>query len=250
MKEENMFELIPGEKLVFDLVFEKSKKKLYELGLFTTEFIPMDTSGGDEANRGKIIVDMKVDSRFKAINSHTTGFEIIGTEFMNTISAHYVIEDMKRSVTQKLTFDPEGGRMSVDETLKMHKEKEEKPLADIVLTGPPQIYNHTALLYKLRALELRQSEIVSLAVLYQRRLYPVLVEYQYPSARSFQGEEISCRVYGMRSNRGKLPPLRRQFEMKTAAAWISDDGRRLPLRLELNTEDGDLAAELKTVATA
>ena len=240
---------MPGEVLFYNLLFEKSKKKSFKLGNFQLSYESLKTEGEGGQNVGKITVDMKVDSDFKAINSHTTGYEIIGTEFMNTLKADYVVEDMKRTVYQSLAFDAERSRISIDETLKMHKEKKERPLANIVLTGPPQIYNHTALLYKLRALDLRQSEIVSLAVLYQRRLYPVLVEYQFNASRSFSGEKIPCRVYGMRSNRGKVPPLRRQFELNTASAWISDDNRRLPLRFELNTQEGDLAADLTKVST-
>ncbi|MBN1272536.1 MAG: DUF3108 domain-containing protein [Candidatus Aminicenantes bacterium] len=249
MQGENIFQLPRGETLFFTLLFEKSKKNSIKLGSFQLSYEPLKSEEEWGQNAGKITVDMKVESKFKTINSHTTGYEIIGTDFMNTLKADYMIEDMKRTVHQSLVFDGERSRISIDETLKMHKEKNERPMTNIGLTGPPQIYNHTALLYKLRALDLRQSEIVSLAVLYQRRLYPVLVEYQFNASRSFSGEEIPCRVYGLRSNRGKVPPLRRQFELNTASAWISDDSRRFPLRFELNTQEGNLAADLNKVST-
>ncbi|MFB0566892.1 MAG: DUF3108 domain-containing protein [Candidatus Aminicenantaceae bacterium] len=239
------FSLKPGEKLDFSLFFQVSKTRRINLGEAKVSFERLEIPEREKEDLGKLTVDLTIDSKFEVINSHFQGFEIIDTKFNSTIRSNYVIKDKKRTVYQKINFDPSKSKVNIDETFERNDGRGERPLTNVFLKGPPQFYDYLALLYKLRSLELRQSEIVSLAVLYYNHLYPILVEYQFNEKKEHNNTKVECRVYRLRSNRGKLPPLRKQFELQSASVWISNDENRLPIYVEINTQKGNLVAELK-----
>ncbi len=242
MKTNKAFDLTSGEKLKFVVYFKKTGGKREHLGILELNYNELDIS--DKENRGKININLKIDSKYKAVNSHMTGFEIIDTDFMNIIKGNNVIKDAKSTVHQIIKFDPSNNKISIDETLKWHNQKNEKPITNTFRLGPPQMYDHVSLLYKIRSLDLKQSEIVSLAVLYKYKLYPILVEYQYNENIIFNGSEMQCRVYGLRSNKGELPPIRDYFQLKSARIWISNTRNRLPVRIEIHTQKGEMIADL------
>jgi len=239
------FSLKSGEILEFELFFQASKKRRIELGRIEVSFEKLAVPENEEKELGKINIDLTIDSKFEVINAHCRGFEIIDVKFKSTMKSNYVIKDKKRTIHQKITFDPSKSKVDIDETVEWHDRRGERPLTNIFLKGPPQIYDYLALLYKLRSLELRQSEIVSLAVLYYNLLYPILVEYQYNEKKKFDKTDVECRVYGLRSNKGKLPPLRKQFELQYATVWVSNDDNRLPVYVEIVTQEGNIVASLK-----
>lgn len=234
-----------GEKLEFKMTFHQSKRKRLNFGFLKTSFLLKELTGQEGETTAELTIDLLIDSPIKTINLHNWGTEIINTKFMNTLECRYFVQDEKRIIEQEYTFNPADQKIQIDETVKRVHEKEKRPLTNIFRKGPAQIYDHLALLYKIRILDLRLTQIVSLAVLYYNGLWPILVEYQYNEKKKFKGKEYETRVYGLRSNKGKLPLIKKQLELQTARIWITDDETRLPLLIEVVTQKGKITVELE-----
>ena len=234
--------LTQEEKLSFSLYFLVSKKRI-ELGKFDTAFAPIPSSVNAPAS-AELRLAVVIDSKFSWMNGHSEGRQKVSLPFMNIQEAAYSITDPQRLIQQKLTFNPSGNKLKVVETIKWHNETQTKNLTDITLSGPPQVYDHLSLLFKLRNIDLRQTEIVSLAVLYSNRLSPILVEYAYRESRDVRDKKTECRVYKLRPNNVELAPYKKQLKFREGTVWVTNDDRCLPVSLQIQTQEGFMFADL------
>ncbi len=234
--------LTQEEKLSFSLYFLISKKRI-DLGKFDTAFAPVPSSANAPSS-AELRLAVVIDSKFSWMNGHTEGRQKVSLPLMNIQDASYSITDPQRLIQQKLTFDPAGNKLKVLETIKWHTETQTKELTNITRSGPPQMYDHLSLLYKLRNIDLRQTEIVSLAVLYLNRLSPILVEYAYRESRDVRGKKAECRVYKLRPNNVELEPYKKQLKFREGTVWITNDDGCLPVSIQIQTQEGFMIADL------
>lgn len=234
-----MGDLKKEESLRFSLFFQRGNGKRYDLGKLDVDIAPLAPPAPDHA---EIKIDLVIDSILTIINCKLTGSQVLDTKLMNLLKADYTTKDMRMTVRSRLAFDPADYKLKIDETYQRNGESE-KPLTNIFIKGPAQVYDSLSLLFKLRTIDLRQGETVSLAVCQGRRLYPILVEFAYFETVDFRKNRVECRVYTL-TNRRDIPTLKKKIKILNSKVWVTNDANAYPIGLEITTDDGRLIGEL------
>jgi len=236
-----MIDLKKREDVSFFFFFQRGSEKRYDLGKMNVAFIPNVSKTPGEA---QLKFNLLIDSPVKILNGRISGIELINTQFMNLLDASYSSQDIHQIIASRLTFNSTEDKLIIEETLRLNGEEKDKPITNIFIKGPAQIYDCLSLLYKLRAIELRQAEIVSLAVYYDQKLYPVLVEYAYLETVDFRKSRFECRVYKLSGNNRELPILKQKIKIQSARVWVTNDANSYLVKFQIESDEGRFFGEL------
>ena len=171
----------------------------------------------------------------KARNTYSA---IVGAHDLGLYESHKLIEEGNNRREQKSVIDREAGRVTFSDRNLADKSAEAKTKE---ASSPAWVQDMVSAIYFVRTRSLNAGDVITIPISDAGQVYEIEVavearEEVKASAGTFKAVRLNAKVFDGRF-------IRRSGEM---LMWVSDDARRLPVRVRVKTSGATINVDLKS----